>query len=258
VRLRQVLMNLMSNALKFTDRGGITLHVRVEERLPGLVRLCFLVRDTGSGIPAEAQARLFNPFTQADDSVARRYGGTGLGLAICRRLVELMDGKIGVESTPGQGSLFWFTVPLHTAVAQPSVAPELAALAFAAGPRRRVLLADDNAVNRRVGQKMLERLGCEVSLVNDGQQAVAAMRGGEFDVVLMDCYMPQLDGFDATRAIRALELGVRRTPVIAMTASAFAEDRERCVAAGMDDYVSKPVDLIELQRKITQWSKARA
>jgi PAS domain S-box-containing protein len=242
-RLQQIVLNLAANAIKFTERGEVA--VEASGTLDGeRWRLRIAVRDTGIGIDAEAQARLFAPFAQADVSTTRRYGGTGLGLVICKRLIELMGGTIGVDSTPGWGSTFWIELPLPQ-----EARPAEAALALAGGAARgastdrsgwRILLAEDNATNQRVATLMLNRMGCEVEIAPNGARAVEAWTRGAFDLILMDCQMPEMDGFEATRAIRAAERE-RRTPIVAVTANAMEGDRQRCLAAGMDDYVSKPI-----------------
>ncbi|MBK8003424.1 MAG: response regulator [Gemmatimonadetes bacterium] len=394
-RIRQVLTNLVANAVKFTEHGGVTVEVRIE---PGETLPClhWAVRDTGIGLTEEQRARLFQPFAQADSSTTRRYGGTGLGLAICRQLVELMGGSIGVDSVPGRGSTFWFTLPLEVvagpgaldpdpdlagvaalvvesqpavrqqlsdlleawglrvqAVVEPAEAflrlgeaardgqpcrlaivdatlPEsdglalaqaiaesealgatkvvllaglaersLARAAKAAGvaavlgkpvrhrplhaalrvalgleveapersqlltagegrPRRpraraRVLVAEDNPVNQKLAVQMLERLGAVVDLAADGREAVAAARGFPYDLVFLDCQMPEMDGYEAAAAIRALEGDARRVPIVAMTANAMQGDREKCLAAGMDDYLPKPVRAQELLAMVGRW-----
>ncbi len=238
-RLRQVLLNLVGNAVKFTETGGIVI---AAAPAGGLVR--FSVCDTGIGLSAAACERLFQSYVQADVSISERFGGTGLGLSISRRLVELMGGAIGVESAPGRGSTFWFTCRLEPAVAteQPGAPPPPPA----ALPPLRLLLAEDNPVNRKVAVTLLGRHGHGVDTVDDGQAAVAAVAGRRYDAVLMDVQMPVCDGIEATRRIRALGGAAARVPIIAMTANALREDRERCLAAGMDGYVAKPIHIDEL------------
>jgi len=254
-RLRQILLNLGSNAVKFTQQGSVAISVAATPIGDGEVGLHCSVADTGIGIAPEDVARLFTPFTQADSSTTRRYGGTGLGLSISRELVRLMRGQIGVDSQPGRGSRFWFTVVLGRNL-QPAAAP-LAALAPASAPdaaipagpeRRSVLVVEDNSVNQLLAKKLLERLGYRTDLATDGAEAIAALRRVPYDVVLMDCQMPVMDGFEATRRIRDADTGVLDVdvPIIAFTANAMPEDRARCLAAGMTDYVSKPVSLKEL------------
>ena len=249
-RLRQVIVNLVGNAIKFTDRGRIV--VRVEPRASTLDRLClcFSVADTGIGIPAEKQRLIFTPFEQADGSTTRKYGGTGLGLAISSKLVALMGGEIWVESQPGQGSTFNFATFLQRA---PAGAGELAhtdtehtptAETVVARPARplRILLAEDNLVNQKFTLRALEKRGHTVVVANNGLEAVAAHRQDHFDVVIMDVQMPEMDGFAATQAIREAEkVTGGHQPIIALTAHAMKGDEERCLRAGMDAYVSKPI-----------------
>lgn len=241
-RLRQILLNLVGNAVKFTEIGGVRVSVTAESAAAGArSRLLFSVEDTGIGIDAAAQRRLFQDFAQADASVARRFGGTGLGLAICKRLAVLMGGDIGVESQQGRGSRFWVAIPFYKAdsvEAAPSSAP--AAVATYERPLR-VLLAEDNCVNQMVIRGLLERRGHQVTTAENGVEAVDAARGGGFDVVLMDMLMPVMDGVEAARFIRSLPPPVGATPIIALTASVLDGDAQKCRGAGMNDFVSKPV-----------------
>jgi len=259
IRLRQVIVNLVSNALKFTDAGEILVRV-AHDRPPDEthVRLHFSVVDTGIGIPPSKQLAIFQAFTQADGSTTRLYGGTGLGLTISAQLVSLMGGHIQVESTPGRGSAFSFsiTVPLASTPVVAAPAPTPAVAAVEARPLR-VLVAEDNLVNRRVAEHLLKQRGHQPFLVVNGHQAVDALTRDSFDVVLMDLQMPEMDGFEATAAIRAREraLGVR-TPIVALTAHAMAGDRQRCLDADMDGYVSKPIDPTQLFAVIDQVRKA--
>jgi CheY-like chemotaxis protein len=219
------------------------------------------VRDTGIGISQEKQARLFTWFKQGDGSTTRKYQGTGLGLAISKRLVDLMRGTIGVESTPGQGSTFWFTVPLPLAEAGQvtSLPPGDEALAPSAGQgepsheRRRVLLAEDNVVNQKVAVRMLEKIGCRVDVVANGLEAVEAARRVPYDLIFMDCQMPELDGFGAATEIRQHEPAKQHTPIVALTASALESDRQRCLAAAMDDFLAKPVSRSGLDEALRRW-----
>ena len=251
-RLRQVLTNLVSNAVKFTERGEVEVRAaRTAEA--SLVR--FEVRDTGIGIPPEARGRLFRSFSQADASTTRRYGGTGLGLAICKHLVERMGGEIGFESEPGRGTTFCFTVRLEE-VQAPEAGPlpaEVPGPAPSGPPRGRVLVVEDNAVNQMVARALLARQGCLADVAGSGREAVEATSRVRYDLVLMDCRMPDLDGFEATRLIRRREGAGRRTPIVALTASVSAADRDECLAAGMDDYLGKPIRVAELQATLLRF-----
>ncbi|MBI4984917.1 MAG: response regulator [Rhodocyclales bacterium] len=253
-RLRQVLLNLCSNAVKFTDAGAVELWVGPAA---AAATLRFEVRDTGIGIPADKRELLFSPFAQGDASTTRRYGGTGLGLSISRRLVELMTGRIGVDANPGGGSVFWFEIPAAASVTLPMApAAELPAAELPAPSQPlRILIVEDNAINQTVAMKMLARLGCCGEVAADGAVALDALRQRAFDLVLMDCDMPVMDGFEATRRLRDAATGVRncRIPVIALTAGAMAGDRERCLAAGMDDYLAKPIQMRDLAAMLERY-----
>ena len=242
-RLRQILINLVANAIKFTRLGGVTVNVGVEGT-PGadqtMVR--FAIVDTGIGIAPEKHALIFEPFRQADGSTTREFGGTGLGLAICKTLVEVFGGRIWIESG-ASGSIFHFTVPLAHA-SQAAVPAEAApATPREPGARLSVLLVEDNRVNQMLAKRLLERWGHTVVVAENGVEAVAAHARQQFDVILMDVQMPEMNGFEATAAIRAAEgRSSGGTPIIAMTAHAMKGDRERCLAGGMDDYVAKPIN----------------
>ncbi|MBK8335192.1 MAG: response regulator [Sterolibacteriaceae bacterium] len=256
VRLRQVLTNLLGNAVKFTERGTVTLRTRRLAARAGDARiwLRFEVRDSGIGIAPASLERLFQPFVQADESTTRAFGGTGLGLVISRYLVELMGGTIGVQSAPGQGSTFHFELPFEAAT---SGAPQSSAsLPAARRIHARVLIAEDNLVNQEIVGAMLAKLGVETNIVDNGARAVEALRTERFDLVLMDCQMPVLDGYAATAQIRASEPPDRRTPIIALTANAFVEDRKLCAKAGMDDYLAKPVSFATLVEVLQRWLPA--
>ncbi|HYP05372.1 MAG TPA: ATP-binding protein [Bryobacteraceae bacterium] len=245
LRLRQVLINLIGNAIKFTSAGEVSLRVGLDAVEGGRAVLRFSVKDTGIGIAPDKRLALFQPFEQADASIARQYGGTGLGLAISARIVRLMDGKIWVDSTPGCGSTFHFTACLEISAEAPAPAGSIGTLeGFSEGVQRtlRVLVAEDNAVNQKLAVAMLTHMGHQVVLASDGAEAVAKWRTGGYDVVLMDVQMPGVDGLEATRRIRAEEgERGRHTPILAMTAHAMSGDRELCLNAGMDGYITKPI-----------------
>jgi signal transduction histidine kinase/ActR/RegA family two-component response regulator len=265
-RLRQMLSNLVNNAIKFTAQGSVRIEARELASGGENALLEFNVIDSGIGIPPEQQGALFQPFVQIDKSDTREFGGTGLGLSIVRQIAELMHGEVGVESAPGHGSRFWFRVRIATLPSRPQSersAPPGDMLGQASDDvaARHVLVVEDNRVNREVVGAMLAKSKFKIDYVENGQQAVAAIAAGRsFDLILMDCQMPVMDGFAATRAIRAWEEadGGRRTPVIALTAGAFDEDRKRCVAAGMDDFLTKPIHLAQLEAVLAKWIDAPA
>jgi PAS domain S-box-containing protein len=253
-RLRQVLTNLVGNALKFTEHGEVEVRLAADEETERRATLLFTVADTGIGVAPEHALTIFGAFAQVDNSSTRRYDGAGLGLAISKHLIENMGGSIGFENRPGGGSKFWFRVPLAKQPVAPA-AEVRGAEELPGKPRgtARVLLADDNELNRRIGLRMLERAGYEVAAVTNGKLAVTEVLTGRYDAVLMDVQMPEMDGFEATAQIRREEGLARHTPVIAMTARASSGDRERCISAGMDDYISKPVSRQELILAIERW-----
>ncbi len=252
VRLRQVLVNLVGNAVKFTQKGGVRVLVEVSFRRGDEIGLHFAVQDTGIGVPREKQEAIFEAFRQADGSTTRQYGGTGLGLAICRRLVEMMSGRIWVESAPGQGSTFHFTAAfgLPSSASHGARPAERESARDQVRARLKILLAEDNRVNQKLAVRLLEKFGHEVVAVGDGRQALAALERDRFDLVLMDLQMPVMDGLQATAAIRAREDGGRRLPIIAMTAHVMKDDRQRCFQVGMDAFVAKPVRAAELRAAI--------
>jgi len=263
-RLRQVLTNLIGNAIKFTERGEITIQVVTESISDTHARLRFKVNDTGIGISQAAQARVFEAFSQADGSTTRKYGGTGLGLAISKRLVALMNGEIGFDSTPGRGSNFWFTADFEkqaesAGAGGPQVLPPLVTkhtlreAKFPTCLHGRVLVAEDNAVNMEVAICHMEKFGLHADMVANGLEVIEALDHICYDVILMDCQMPEMDGYAATAEIRRREGVKQHTRIIAMTANAMRGDRARCLAAGMDDYISKPIDAAELFEVLQRW-----
>jgi signal transduction histidine kinase/ActR/RegA family two-component response regulator len=254
-RLRQVLLNFLSNAIKFTEDGEVAIEVSCREEASQAPELHWAVRDSGIGLSEASRQKLFQPFTQGDASITRKFGGTGLGLAICRKLVELMGGTIGVTSTEGKGSTFWFDVRLEKSPATGRlVAPKTADSSthnmFGEGASARVLLAEDNLINQMVATHQFHKLGCELEVVGNGRDAVTAWQRGGHDIIFMDCQMPEMDGLTATRKIRALEKERSLAPIriVAMTASAMPGDREKCLQSGMDDYICKPVKIDEIKR----------
>jgi PAS domain S-box-containing protein len=260
VRLRQVLFNLIGNAIKFTAQGAITLETRLEsaDDVRALVR--FSVRDTGIGIPPDRLDRLFKSFSQVDSSTTRHYGGTGLGLSIVKQLVDLMGGSVGVESELGVGSVFWFTAQFELASDDHHIRNQTGAMEAqkpaAVSPHlagAHLLLVEDNAVNQKVAQRYLEKLGINCHVVNNGRDAVQAWSKGSFDLILMDCQMPVMDGFEATRAIRRQEAKGQRVPIVALTANALATDRNACLAAGMDEHLAKPLEFERLRLCLGQY-----
>lgn len=263
-RFRQVLANLVGNAIKFTEKGGI--EVRVEPAESGVLRFCVI--DSGIGIPQQSLAGLFRDFSQLDPSTTRKYGGTGLGLAISRRLVELMGGKIGVTSEEGVGSTFWFTLPLRGVGAVRDVTDlgmrkpvesgaSQETLEKLPGRPVRVLVAEDNRINQTLAVRVLEKLNCVVVVAVNGLEAVRQAGTESFDIVLMDCHMPEMDGYEATRKIRSMMGGAARIPVIGVTADVLEESRARCLAAGMDDVVTKPFGFGKLRDTMMKWVRER-
>lgn len=274
-RVRQILLNLAGNALKFTKQGSVTIEVGIDAAGPdgsgGQGYLQVAVRDTGIGIPAEKLGILFQKFTQADSSTTRRFGGTGLGLAISKRLVELMGGRIGVESRVGEGSKFWFALPLLAQPRRPespvpadrpvekplAEAPLSNGLISGAGATQpRVLVAEDNATNQLLASSLLKKLGCTVDVAVNGQEAVEMVERSSYDLVLMDCHMPVMNGLEAAREIRHRQRGqeARRVPIVALTASVLPEERGECITAGMDDFIAKPLRRADLARVVSQWT----
>ncbi len=256
VRIRQILANLMTNAIKFTEKGDVTIRVSVIDQDEKTARLRFEVIDTGIGIAEEAQRKLFNSFTQADGSTTRKYGGTGLGLAIVRQLVTMMRGRLGVESEKGKGSTFWAEIAFEIVNESLDKAAAKEEKAEVIDLQGKALLVEDNPVNQVVARKMLEKVGLSYEVVNNGEEAVKRLtQDHDFDLVLMDCQMPIMDGYEATRKLREYEEDkpFGRLPVIAMTANAMEGDRDKCLDAGMDDYVAKPVKQDALRETLAKY-----
>ncbi len=255
LRLNQILNNFVSNAIKFTSAGGVTLSVRLLEDAGERVHLRFEVADTGIGIAQEDRNRLFEAFEQADASTTRRFGGTGLGLAICQRLARILGGEVGVDSVLGEGST-WFERGSATG-ASAAEPPAVGSDDVGESLRRRhagcrILLAEDNAINQEILVELLGDLSFSVDVAGDGAEAVRLAGSFAYDLILMDMYMPEMDGLEATRRIRQLPAG-GRVPIVALTANAFEEDRRRCLEAGMDDHLAKPVEPEALFATLLGW-----
>ena len=256
-RIRQILLNLISNALKFTSEGRVEVLLSVEGETASGVELRIEIRDTGIGMSPETQREIFSPFAQADASTTRRYGGTGLGLSITKQLVEMMNGKIGFESELGRGTRFWLTLPLQRAQSMERLS---LVTASAESPRQksRILIAEDNAVNQLVAIKTLENLGYRADAVGNGLEALKALEQLPYDLVLMDCQMPEMDGYEATRKIREMEVKTgAHIPIIALTANAMQTELDRCLECGMDDYSTKPLNREELRIKMVRLLSAQ-
>lgn len=249
IRLRQIVSNLLSNALKFTAKGTVVLELSSQLRADGLVRLNFSISDSGIGIPRDRLDKLFKPFSQVDSSTTREFGGTGLGLAICDRLAKAMGGQMTVESTLGEGSIFRFHVYLPIGKSNPVTNLKSALPLASEAVHQRILVVDDNPVNRALALAMLKKLGVRAEVAENGLEALHLVEKQAFDFILMDLLMPVMDGASATVAIRQLPL-VNQPRIIALTANAYDSDRERCVQAGMDDFMSKPFAIDTLRQKL--------
>ena len=259
-RLRQIITNLAGNAIKFTQEGEVEIRAELESDQVESVVIRFSVRDTGIGIPENRRAAVFDPFTQVNDSTTRKYGGTGLGLSISKQLTELMGGKIGVESEEGKGSTFWFTSRFDKQTAkaveiQNVIVTRHSATENFKHSQHLILLADDDIINQKVVQSTLNKLGYKADVVFNGQEAVRALSLTSYDLVLMDSQMPEMDGFEATAIIRDIKSAVlnHAVPIVALTANAMSKYRDKCLKAGMNDYLSKPVNIAELAKVIAKW-----
>ncbi len=257
VRIRQVMMNLIGNAIKFTERGSVKVSLAPVLPIDGGFIVRFSVADTGVGIPKTSQRKLFNSFTQADSSTSRKFGGTGLGLAICKKLVALMDGDIGVISEEGRGSTFWFEIPLKTSniniLDRQNDTDIINKYYLENISNKRILLAEDNVVNQKIALIQLQRLGFEVDIAPNGQEAVDKALRHKYELILMDCQMPTKDGYTATKELRSAGYV---QPILAMTANAMQGDREKCIQCGMNDYITKPINSKELQEMLSKWLDA--
>ncbi len=261
LRLWQVLTNLVGNALKFTEHGTVTLSVSVVDRGNDSPRIRFAVQDTGIGIPAANQAHIFEAFRQADGTTTRQFGGTGLGLTISARIINMMDGQIKLASTEGEGSTFSFTLPLASCQAPVAATPDVAPAADGDDRKLsgiRILLVEDNLVNAKLATHILQKAGADIKWAENGEEGVALWEKNSFDLILMDVQMPVMDGFAATARIRALEDAGRRIPIVALTAHALAGYKEKCLAANMDDFLTKPLKAKQLRDTILWWTKQPA
>lgn len=261
LRLRQILINLLTNAIKFTpDSGVVTLKIYASQITSDDALLKVEVKDSGIGMDQATKDRLFKPFEQADASTTRKFGGTGLGLSICKRLVEIMGGEIGVESVLSQGSTFWFTSRFALGPSMENLIPDVQTpdwmkdeVQEKAEPIK-VLMAEDHLVNQIVMKALLEKYNLEVKIVNNGLEAIEAAKTGEFRLIFMDCQMPEMDGYEATKHIRSLPDGsISRLPIIALTANAMSGDKEHCLECGMNGFIAKPVEIPELENQLRQW-----
>jgi CheY-like chemotaxis protein len=255
-RLGQVLLNLVGNAIKFTEQGAIAIAASHRAIDDDMIELRIEVSDTGVGIPPEVQRKLFNPFTQADTSVSRKYGGSGLGLAICKQLCQTMGGDIGIESQPGHGSTFWFTVQCRVGSMPVVAAPPMAPVIPINAATVEILVADDNDIIRSLIAKLLARRGYQADLVCNGKEAVEAVQRKDYHLVLMDMQMPLMDGIAAAEAIRGLDGPQRQVPIVALTANALVGQREICLAAGMNGFLTKPIQPDELYEAILRLGSA--
>lgn len=255
-RIKQVLTNLVGNAVKFTQSGSVELKISRIRKADQLTTLLFEITDTGVGISQEALGQIFEKFSQADGSITRKFGGTGLGLSISKQLVELMNGKMGAESQKEKGSTFWFELPLPEHSSSTIEASTILTTDFSGELRQglHVLVVDDNMVNQKVAQRMLHKLGVSADTADNGLEAIEIAQRISFDVIFMDCQMPEMNGFTATAELRKTEHDCEPRTIIAMTANAMQGNRERCISAGRNDFIAKPVRIAELQRVLRTWT----
>ncbi|WP_409477720.1 ATP-binding protein [Pseudobdellovibrio sp. HCB154] len=259
-RLQQILRNLVGNAVKFTPHGAITLTAKLRDKTTSGMELYFEVKDTGIGIDPKMHTGLFEKFSQTDSSNTRKYGGTGLGLSICKSLTHMMGGIIGLSSETGKGSTFWFTAKMN--IAKSNVAPASHQKIPQYTSEKilgRVLIAEDNPINQKIAIKLVEKMGCRADAVANGEEVINALSKVPYDLILMDCQMPEMDGFEATKKIRETEKasGHKRIPIIALTASAMGADQQKCLDVGMDDYLTKPVDFQKVWQSLEKWLKPK-
>lgn len=257
IRTRQIIMNLMNNAIKFTEQGSVSLEIQLPIQTEKGILIHFAIKDTGLGIPEDKQSKLFDKFSQVDTSTTRQYGGSGLGLAICKQLSEMMGGQIGVESQANQGSTFWFTICYQLAQAEHHSKPQKKTPLLANCLNANVLIVDDNQINRMVAYKMLTKMGIRADMASGGKTALEKAMQVEYNLILMDCQMPDMDGYETTQKIR--QMTDSKTPtnvsIIALTANAMQSDRDKCLAAGMDDFLAKPITLQTLNTTVSKWLK---
>ena len=257
-RFQQILRNLVSNAIKFTSQGSITVTAELQNLTATGFDLYCEISDTGIGIRPDLHASLFEKFSQTDSSNTRKYGGTGLGLSICKSLVQMMGGSIGLQSEVEKGSTFWFKVHLKNAKTEVAPAHAHSAVQFKNSKiTGRILIAEDNPINQKIALKLVEKMGCRADTVGNGQEAITALTRAPYDLILMDCQMPEMDGYEATLKIREIEklLNKKRIPIIALTAAAMGADQQKCIEVGMDDYLTKPVDFQKVWQVLEKWLK---
>ena len=259
-RIRQVISNLLSNAVKFTQKGNIELKLSSKEICDNKHKVCFAVKDSGIGMTSEGIAKLFTPFSQADATITRKYGGTGLGVSICKKIADYMDGEIIVESEVGRGSLFKFIIPLEKVstpkqnVIQAEEAHQSVFFSEKDNSKIKILVVEDTKVNQLVAKKTIERLGYKVTIVNNGLEAVNIVKGENFDLILMDLSMPVMDGLEASKIIREMDSDISKVSIIALTGHVFEEYRQECNNLGINDFITKPFDLVELREKLGQYT----